>query len=122
MKPDGSSRKTDHDRVNVFLNRVTDDLYAEIARRFDPTIDDANLPGTADDAGVFQLIPTWREIAWRNAERLVAAATPEAARPSRRRASRPTPPPRPRRSVEPQAYAPPQNSSARDAYCALHHG
>ena len=77
VKPDGSSRKPDHDRVNVFLNRVTDDLYAEIARRFDPTIDDADLPGTADDAGVFQLIPTWREIAWRNAERLVAATTAE---------------------------------------------
>ena len=46
VKPDGSSRKPDHDRVNEFLNRVTDDLYAEIARRFDPTIDDANLPGT----------------------------------------------------------------------------
>ena len=76
VKPDGSSRKPDHDRVNVFLNRVTDDLYAEIARRFDPTIDDANLPGTADDAGVFQLIPTWREIAWRNAERLVTPPRP----------------------------------------------
>ena len=48
VKPDGSSRKPDHDRVNVFLNRVTDDLYAEIARRFDPTIDDADLPGAAD--------------------------------------------------------------------------
>jgi hypothetical protein len=63
VKPDGSSRKPDHDRVNEFLNRVTDDLYAEIARRFDPTIDDADLPGTADDFGVFQVIPTWREIA-----------------------------------------------------------
>src|SRR5215213_1549855 len=77
VKPDGTSRKTDHDRVNQFLNRVTDDLYAEIARRFDPTIDDSDLPGTADDAAVFQLIPTWREIAWRNAERLVGASTDE---------------------------------------------
>ncbi len=119
VKPDGSSRKTDHDRVNVFLNRVTDDLYAEIARRFDPTIDDANLPGTADDAGVFQLIPTWREIAWRNAERLVAAATHaerarvadsiEAYAASQAETIRLT-----------QAYAPTQNSSARDAYCAGH--
>src|SRR4051812_22333041 len=47
VKPDGSSRKPDHDRVNVFLNRVTDDLYAEIARRFDPTINAGNPPGTA---------------------------------------------------------------------------
>jgi hypothetical protein len=119
VKPDGSSRKTDHDRVNIFLNRVTDDLYAEIARRFDPTIDDADLPGTADDAGVFQVIPTWREIAWRNAERLVAAATPEerafvannieAYAASQAETIR-----------QAQAYAPTQNSSARDAYCAAH--
>jgi Family of unknown function (DUF5995) len=119
VKPDGSSRKTDHDRVNVFLNRVTDDLYAEIARRFDPTIDDTNLPGTADDTGVFQLIPTWREVAWRNAERLVAAATPE----ERGRVAD---------SIEAyaasqaatirqsQGYVLTQNSSARDAYCAAH--
>ena len=36
-----------------------------IARRFDPTVDDTELPGTADNLAVFQLIPTWREMAWR---------------------------------------------------------
>src|SRR4051812_23856692 len=77
VKPDGSSRKVDHDRVNEFLNRVTDDLYAEIARRFDPTIDDNDLPGSVDDTTIFQIIPTWREIAWRNAERLVSAGSDE---------------------------------------------
>src|SRR5215216_1395114 len=51
VKPDGSTRKTDHDRVNEFLNRVTDDLYAEIAQRFDPTINDGNVPGTTADDG-----------------------------------------------------------------------
>ena len=121
VKPDGSSRKTDHDRVNEFLNRVTDDLYAEIARRFDPTIDDSDLPGTADDATLFQLIPTWREIAWRNAERLAGARSDE------ERAAV-------ARSIEDyaasqaetirlaSAYGPLQNSAARDAYCSLHHG
>ena len=73
VKPDGSSRKPDHDRVDEFLNRVADELYPEIARRFDPTVDDSELPGTADNFAEFQIIPTWREIAWRNAERLVAA-------------------------------------------------
>jgi hypothetical protein len=121
VKPDGSSRKPDHDRVNEILNRVMDDLYVEIARRFDPTIDDANLPGTADDAGVFQLIPTWREIAWRNAERLVSATTAaqralvaasiEAYAATQAEAIR-----------RAEAYVPGQDSSARDAYCALHHG
>ena len=121
VKPDGSSRKPDHDRVNEFLNRVTDDLYAEIARRFDPTIDDGDLPGTVDDATVFQLIPTWREIAWRNAERLVGArseearaevaASIEAYAASQAEAIR-----------QSSAYGPLRTSAARDAYCSSHHG
>ncbi len=99
VKPDGTSRKTDHDRVNIFLNRVTEPLYAEIARRFDPTIEATDLPGTTgDNLALFQIIPTWREIAWRNAERLVSAPTPARA-PRSRPASRPTPPRRPRRSA-----------------------
>jgi hypothetical protein len=121
VKPDGSSRKPDHDRVNQFLNRVTDDLYAEIARRFDPTIDDGDLPGTADNAALFQIIPTWREIAWRNAERLVSADSPaarahvaasiEAYAASQAEAIR-----------QASAYGPLRNSAARDAYCLTHHG
>jgi hypothetical protein len=121
VKPDGSSRKTDHDRVNVFLNRVTDDLYAEIARRFDPTMDDTDLPTTIDDLTLFQLIPTWREIAWRNAERLVnagstdaraqVAASIEAYAASQAETIRLT-----------MGYGLLQNSAARDAYCSIHHG
>jgi hypothetical protein len=121
VKPDGSSRKTDHDRVNEFLNRVSDDLYAEIARRFDPTIDDGDLPGEADDAAEFQVIPAWRETAWRNAERLVTAESPEARAQvaesieayaaSQAEAIR-----------QATAYGPLGSSSARDAYCATHHG
>jgi hypothetical protein len=120
VKPDGSSRKPDHDQVNVFLNRVADDLYPELARRFDPTIDDSELPGTADNFAAFQIIPTWREIAWRNAERLVSAPSAEA---------------RARVAAEIEAYAASQaetlrasyqygplgSSAARDAYCAAHH-
>ena len=120
VKPDGSSRKPDHDRVNEFLNRVADELYPEIARRFDPTIDDDELPGTADNVAEFQIIPTWREIAWRNAERLVSAGSAEA---------------RSRVAAEIEQYAASQalalrtayaygplgSSAARDAYCATHH-
>ena len=121
VKPDGSSRKTDHDRVNEFLNRVTDDLYAEIARRFDPTIDDTDLPGTGDDMALFQIIPAWRETAWRNAERLVSAKSPEdraavaasieAYAESQAETIRLT-----------QGYGPLRNSASRDAYCSIHHG
>lgn len=121
VKPDGSSRKRDHDKVNEFLNRVTDGLIAEIAARFDPTADDRDLPTSIDEVGIFQIIPTWREIAWRNAERLVTApdertralvaadienyAASQAE--SLRRSS---------------AYLPGvQNSAARDSYCLSHH-
>ena len=74
VKPDGTTRKTDHDRVNRFLSRVQ--FTAEAARRFDPTFDDGSLPGTTiDDTVIFQVFPAWREEAWRNAERLAAART-----------------------------------------------
>jgi Family of unknown function (DUF5995) len=120
VKPDGSSRKPDHDRVNEFLNRVSDDLYAEIARRFDPTIDDFNLPGTADDFLSFQAVPAWRETAWRNAERLAAAQTAEeralvADGIEAYAASQ-------ARTIQAAtAYGPLQSSAARDAYCRANH-
>lgn len=118
-KPDGSSRKRDHDRVNTFLNRVPDELVPELARRFDPTIDDSDVPTEIDAIVKFQSVPAWREVAWRNAERLVAARTSferamvttdiEAYAASQavllRRAT---------------AYLPVfQSSAARDAYCAI---
>ena len=78
VRPDGTSRKPDHDRVNIILNRVQDDILAEIARRFDPTVDDTNLPTVLDDVALFQLLAGWREKAWRNAELLAAAPTPAA--------------------------------------------
>jgi uncharacterized protein DUF5995 len=121
VKPDGSSRKPDHDQVNRFLNRVADTLYPEIARRFDDTVDDFNVDGTTlDDFAEFQIIPTWREIAWRNAERLVSApiaaaraqvaADIESYAASQAQTLRTT-----------YQYGPLGSSAARDAYCAVHH-
>jgi hypothetical protein len=119
VKPDGSTRKTDHDRVNQFLNRVADDLLPELAARFDPTVDDDDLPGQFDDIVKFQLVPAWRETAWRNAERLANAPTPAA---------------RAQVAADIEAYAasaaqalktqslygPLRSSAERDAYCAAH--
>lgn len=121
VKPDGSSRKRDHDKVNEFLNRVSDEVIPEIARRFDPTIDDGDLPTTLDNMALFQVIPTWREIAWRNAERLAEA--PNAAT-------------RAMVAQEIEDYAASQatalresfrywlgkTSAERDAYCAMNQG
>ena len=122
VRPDGTSRKSDHDRVNVILNRVADDVIAEIARRFDPTVDDTNVPTSLDDATLFQLLAAWREKAWRNAEMLAAAPTPaarqlvisgiesDAATEARAIASS-------------TRYAPLSGGSAtRDNFCAAHHG
>jgi hypothetical protein len=120
VKPDGGSRKADHDRVNQILNRVTDDVIAEVARRFDPSIDDANLPTFLDDFALFQAIVSWRETAWRQAE-LLALAPTLAARElvaqqiegyaaSQARAIR----------LATQYLPLSGGSTARDAYCATH--
>jgi Family of unknown function (DUF5995) len=121
VAPDGSSRKPDHDRVNIILNSVMDEILSEIARRFDPTIDDTNLPTSLDDTALFQIIAAWREKAWRNAEELAAAPTPadrdlvvaqienDAATEARA-------------IVTSTSYLPLSGgSAARDAYCAIHH-
>ena len=78
VKPDGSSRKRDHDQVNVFLNRVTEPLIAEIAARFAPSAHDRDLPTALDSAALFQTIQRWREAVWRNDEMLAAATAPAA--------------------------------------------
>jgi hypothetical protein len=79
VKPDGTSRKPDHDQVNVFLNRVVEPLIDEAAARYDPTVDDTQIDGTQlDEAALLQLLVTWREQAFRNAELLVSAPTPAA--------------------------------------------
>jgi len=76
VKPDGSSRKPDHDKVNQFLNLVIEPLIDEAAARLDPTVDDAQIDGiTMDETGLLQLLISWRERAWRNAESIVNAPT-----------------------------------------------
>lgn len=121
VKPDGTSRKPDHDKVNEFLNAVTNPLLAEVAARFDTGADDAAGPALLGYTSSFQMLAAWRETAWRNAERLVNA--PDAAA----RAAV-------EKSIEDYAatvnatlaagmgYGPLQSSAARDAHCAANHG
>ena len=76
VKPDGQSRKPDHDKVNMFLDRVANPLQAELARRYDERFAQTDAePSPADELGALQAVREWREGAWRNAERLVNAAT-----------------------------------------------
>lgn len=76
VKPDGSSRKPDHDQVNEFLKLVVEPLLDEAAARLDPSMDDAQIDGTTmDETGLLQTLQAWREQAWRNAEAIVNAPT-----------------------------------------------
>ena len=73
VAPDGSSRKGDHDRINVMLNMVQEPLLAEQARRFDPDMAVPATPYGLGYTGLMQTLLVWREDAWRSAELLVAA-------------------------------------------------
>jgi hypothetical protein len=78
VAPDGSSRKPDYDAVEAWLYDATAPLIAEFAARFDPTEDDTADPFGLGNWTLFQMVSEWREQAWRNAEALASAPTPEA--------------------------------------------
>jgi hypothetical protein len=100
----------DHTLVNDFLAQA--DATAEVVQRLDPTFDD-----NADPVALFQLIVSWRELAFTNFVRLRDAPTSEA-----------------RAAVAAEieafteavalgiaqatAYPPGTDSAARDAFCA----
>ena len=78
--PDGTSRKPDHDVVNEVLNRGYEPVVEAIRQRYDPLISVTN-PGLVpvDNIAGLEMVREWRELVWRNAERLLTAPT-EAAR------------------------------------------
>jgi hypothetical protein len=78
VAPDGSTRKVDYDAVEAWLYDATLPLIAELSARFDPSMDDGADPFGLGNWTLFQVVSAWRENAWRNAERLVSAPTPEA--------------------------------------------
>jgi hypothetical protein len=124
VKPDGTSRKPDHDKVNQILYDAYGPALQEAAARFDPSVN-VTLPlpvaSSLGNQAFFNLVEAWREIAWRNAERLVSA--PDDA--SRAAVSK---------DIENYAasqaqlirgtnsYGLLQTSAVRDAYCAISHG
>lgn len=77
-RPDGSSRKPDHDRMNQLVQRIWDSAWKEVAQRYDPLLTQTGGPEhPLARIGGLQMNNLWREGVWRNAERLVAARTPE---------------------------------------------
>lgn len=115
--PDGSSHKADHNAYNDRLDSLYHPVFAEETARFDPTFDAYDV-GPFDEMLVGAIMRGWREAVWRNAEALAHAPNPLA-----------------RSLVEHEivAYSTSQarlirkffsspDPTARDAYCALHHG
>jgi hypothetical protein len=75
-EPDGDSRKPDHDVMNDVLNTAYDSVVFEVGSRFDPTMSLTNPEAlVVDDIGGLEAARGWRELVWRNAERLLAART-----------------------------------------------
>jgi len=72
---DSSSRKPDHDQVNAILVSVMEHIKQELQRRYDPILQwvSPSQPFPATDQGALEVLKSWREGAWRNAERLVNA-------------------------------------------------
>ena len=70
----GKSRKPDHDFTNGTLNRGYPRVVRAVRKRYDPSMDLSNSPLIPfDDLAGLELTRTWREVVWRNSERLVNA-------------------------------------------------
>jgi hypothetical protein len=75
-KPDGTSRKPDHDSPNQVLQNAYETIVRDVERRYDPLIAITNSSATPlDDFGGLEMVKGWRENVWRNAERLLNAKT-----------------------------------------------
>lgn len=122
VAPDGSSRKPDHDQINRMLNRVVQPLVAELADRYDPSIERMQTPYGVGYTGLMQVLLAWRENAWRAAEQLVAA--PDAAARARVAAGiEESAAASARALVAQSAYTPPLTSTTgRDEHCAARSG
>ena len=119
---DGSSRKADHDRVNMILNLVISPLLDEIAARYDPSVRVVPGIGSLGDFLEFQALPTWRETAWRNAE-LLASAPNAAARKLIATAIEQAAATEAAALLTLTRYVPPLTTSApRDTYCSANLG
>ena len=122
VAPDGSSRKPDYDKVEDFLARSTEAMMAEAAARLDPSLDDANDPLGLAYTTIFQFISAAREAAWRHAEALVMAPTPEA-RALVEAEIETFAATAARGIIAGQSYLPPLTTSrSRGAYCAENNG
>ena len=74
----GRVAQADHDGVNEVNTRVFDFSRTSTRERYDPTFEWVDMkPSPVDEIGSLEMVKGWREGAWRNAERLMNARTPE---------------------------------------------
>ena len=73
VAPDGTSRKADHEAINAMLNDELAPLLAEMADKFDPSINPPSTPYGVGLTALYQLVEAWRESAWTEAEQLASA-------------------------------------------------
>jgi hypothetical protein len=70
----GTSRKPDHDKANLVLNAGYEPVVEAIRARYDPILSLTNSSWhPIDDVAGLEVVRGWRELVWRNAERLVNA-------------------------------------------------
>ena len=70
----GRTRKPDHDAVNEVNARVFDGIEKFIAAHYDPSFSLIDIPFVpVEEVGALEVVKSWREQAWRSAERLLAA-------------------------------------------------
>jgi hypothetical protein len=115
-----SSRKHDHEKINKMLNMVVQPLLDEEANRFDKTMNEVKTKGGISYTALMQLLVTWREQAWDNAEALASAPNDAAralvAKQIESYAAAQA------RGIITGNLATPLSTAARDTYCASHHG
>jgi Family of unknown function (DUF5995) len=119
VTPDGKTRKPDHEQINVMLNQVVQPLLDEEAKLYDKNMNVAKTPYGISYTALMQMLVTWRENAWDNAEALVeapdAAARAAVAQQIESSAAATA------MSIVASNTAPPTYTATRDAYCASSH-
>jgi hypothetical protein len=110
-------RHADQNKVNDVLYRAMRPMLNELGDNYDPSLG-WDAPGSIDELAMYQYIAGLRERAWRLAEELAAAPSPDAEQATRERIE-----------LEAQATAitlraafrsDPLSVAARDAYCEAH--
>jgi hypothetical protein len=117
--PDGVSHKKDHNAYNRRLDSLYVPVFKEETARFDPHFDDIDVL-TVDETAAGAIMRGWREMVWRNAEKLALAKTPRAKAQAEHAiegyaASQ-------ARVIKRLFWAGPTMKNTRNAWCATHHG